>query len=253
MFDEVEVEKIVNSRFIQSLDVSMFEISDIGNVVLQRSEVLYGVSGGNHAIRAWMNGNSGPMDDLAKTHGLKLVRRAIAVLYREFLAMKPTLDGISPKSIADIGCGYAFFDLFASRDYQADIVLIDIEENEERHFGFEETGSAYTSLNVAKKFLLANGLSPEKLTLINPQKEDLAKLAPVELAVSFLSCGFHYPTSVYNDFWKNGIVAAGHILLDVRGTSYEQQMEPLLALGTAQEMWSGQKWRRMILDKGVSA
>jgi len=252
MFDQGAVEATTHSRFVQGLDVSMFSEQDIVNVVLQRSEVLYDLESPGRPIRQWSRENEGPMRDVVQDKGLLLVQRAIAVLYREYLAMKPLLDGMKIKRIADIGCGYAFFDLFAARDYQAELVLIDIEENDERHFGFEETGAAYTSLSVATKFLNANGIGPKRVTAVNPKTQNLAAVPPVDLAISFLSCGFHYPASTYATFWKEGVAQDGHVILDVRGSSFDEQMAGLNALGSSAEIWEGQKWHRMVIDKGIT-
>ncbi len=252
MFDRDAVELMTQSKFIQGLDLSMFAEQDIINVVLQRSEVLYDLENPDHVIRQWTKGNDGAMRDLVSQKGHELVRRAIAVLYREFLAMKPTLDGLQISRIADIGCGYAFFDFFAARDYQAQLVLVDIETNDKRYFGFEDTAAAYTSLDVAKQFLKANGIPDASVETVNPLCQDLSSVEPVDLAISFLSCGFHYPLSKYDWYWSKSVVPGGHIMLDVRTATFDAQMADMAAYGRSKPLWSGQKWQRMVIEKAAA-
>ena len=114
-------------------------------------------------------------------------------------------------------------------------MLIDIEESDSRHFGFAEEGAGYASLERARDFLVANGVPAEGITLVNPRHEDVSKVAPVDLAISLISCGFHYPASTYEDFFRNNVNPGGAIVLDIRkgsgGIGYMKGIGAVKVLG----------------------
>ena len=137
---------------ITGLRTDALKRDDIVNLVLQRSEVIRDQPKYNRYIRDWMGGDSTPLLELIDRMGSDvIVRRAAAFIYLEYLQLRPIFEAKAPKSIADIGCGYAMFDLFLARDYGSVVHLIDLESNDTRHFGFEEKAAAYSSLKVAKR------------------------------------------------------------------------------------------------------
>jgi SAM-dependent methyltransferase len=234
---------------IATLDVSMFDTEDHVNIILQRSEILWDEVRPGRAIRAWSNGDSAPLLEIATRRGEDIARRAAAVAWLEWRDMLWAFVRRAPASIADIGCGYAMADLFAYRDFGARLMLIDIEAGEERHFGFAETGAAYTSLDRAQAFLLANGVPARQIEAVNPQKQDLAAQAPVDLALSMLSCGFHYPSATYADFYANGVAPGGAVVLDVRARRAGKERAVLKAVGAVEEIGRGAAHLRLMARK----
>ena len=248
-FNSERVDEMVRSDAIAALDLSMFTNEDIRNTILQRSEVLYDLDRPGVMIREWSNGNPSALEAEVNARGTLLLKRAIAVLYLEYLALKPTLDKISPERVADIGCGYGFIDLFLVKEYGCDIILIDLETNDRKHFGFQAEGAAYTSLMTAKKFMVQNGLPAKKVNTINPDKESLANIKDIDLAMSLLSCGFHYPVSTYFDFWTNSVREGGSIILDLRNAKTETQLSEMIQIGSVRALWKGTKWNRVLVQK----
>lgn len=195
-----------------NIDFSMFDTKDVGNIILQRSEV--GSVGAE--IRDWMNGDDTGLLKYAKMNKDRILQEALVIAGRECGFFLKATDKINPTRIADIGCGYAYADLLLYRRYSCDIVLIDIEEGKDRHFGFEDTAAGYASLAKAKTFLEKNGVPKEKIFLVNPTKQDVAEFGEVDLAISLASCGFHYPVGTYDDFFKDQISRGGGVVLDIR-------------------------------------
>ncbi|MFZ1467747.1 MAG: class I SAM-dependent methyltransferase [Paracoccaceae bacterium] len=235
---------------ICALDLSMFDRADFLNMLLQRSETLFDVDQAGRVIKAWGKGNSGPIDAQIDRLGDEIARRTAAVVLGEYRPMQATVSGLKPKRVADIGCGYAIWDLFAHRDTGCDIVLIDIEENEHRHFGYAEEGAAYTSLGKARDFLIANGVPAKKVLTINPKTDALSKAGKIDLAVSFVSCGFHYPVSTYATFFRDQVAKDGAVLIDLRLSSIEPQVWELAAMGPIDLIAGHPKARRVLLRKG---
>ncbi|MDP2739147.1 MAG: class I SAM-dependent methyltransferase [Pseudorhodobacter sp.] len=222
---------------------------DLVNLILQRSEVLYDVPRAGQVIRAWNAGEMGPILAEVERLGDEIARRAAAVIHAEYLAMQPLLAGLKPRRIADIGCGYGLFDLFAARDLGADVLLIDLESNTRRHFGFAEAGAACSSLSVARALLEENGVAPQAITTLNPAESDPAGAGAVDLAVSFLSCGFHYPVDGYLEYFARAVAPGGHVLLDLREANAAPQLEALTRLGTVEDLPAPPKARRVLLRK----
>lgn len=234
---------------IKGLHLGALAAGDLANIILQRSEVLDDIARPGQVIRAWEAGDDVPMQAEVARLGPAIARRAAGVIWQEYQALKPLLDELSPKRVADIGCGYAFFDLFLARDFTTDLLLVDIEANERRHFGFRDEGAAYASLSVARQLLVDNGVRPDTVQVLNPNEKPPEEAGPVDLAVSFLSCGFHYPVDLYLPFLAQALVPGGAAILDLRASTASEQAEKLAAFGTLTDLPSPPKARRVLLRK----
>lgn len=208
---------------IKNADFSMFDDLDVANLILQRSEV----GQVDQEIRDWIDGNDAPLLQYAKENRDVVLNETLEVARRECEFFVESLDKSKPASLADIGCGYAFADLFLYRRYESDIILIDIEESNDRHFGFADSGSGYANLNKALEFLTKNGVPAEKISLLNPNKSEVSRIGKVDLAISLASCGFHYPLATYENFFRDQMNASGAVVVDVRkgsgGIGYMKQ------------------------------
>ncbi len=221
--------------------------SDLVNLILQRSEVLADRPRPGRVIRAWEAGDNAPMLAEVERLGTAIARRAAGVIAAEYAELRTVLAEAPPGRVADIGCGYALFDLFLARDFAADLLLIDIETNDRRHFGFQEQGAAYASLAVARALLQANGVAAARIATLNPNRADVLGAGKVDLAVSFLSCGFHYPVDAYIPFFMQCMNPGGRIILDLRAATAEAQLSRLASLGTIRTLPSPPKARRVMV------
>lgn len=235
---------------VQALDLSMFGPQDLVNLVLQRSEVLFDQPKSGRIIKAWSEGDGAPMHAAIDKLGPEIARRAAGVVHAEFLTLLPLLRDLAPRRIADIGCGYALFDLFAARELGCDLLLIDLEDNGQRHFGFTASGSAYSNLATARRFLETNGVPQGTIRTLNPKNDDLESAGKVDLAVSFLACGFHFPVTPYLEFFTHHVSASGAVLVDLRRTTAAEQRAQLAPLGQMQEVPTQPKAERILVRKG---
>lgn len=240
------------SKAITSLDLSCLDQGDLVNLILQRSEVMFDKPKSGRIIKAWNDGDVAPITAVAQEMGLEIAQRAAGVIYAEFRAMEKLLKDLKPKRIADIGCGYAFFDLFAAKSLKAEVLLIDLEENEHRHFGFKPEGAAYSSLAKARKLLEDNGVSTSRIETLNPKQTAPETAAPVDLAVSFLSCGFHYPVDLYLPFLEQVLKPGGTAIFDLRERTADEQAQKLCRLGTLTDLDAPPKARRVMLRKAAA-
>ncbi|MCB4456396.1 class I SAM-dependent methyltransferase [Leisingera sp. McT4-56] len=195
-----------------TLDFSVFTDRDVANILLQRSEL----ASSGQTIRDWLAGDEQLLLDEARGQREHILHGAVGIAGRECGFFLNSTDSIAPERAADIGCGYAFASLLLHRRYGCSIVLIDIEEGNGRHFGFEGEGAGYSSLKTARAFLEQNGVPSEKITTVNPKTDDTAALGAFDLVISLASCGFHYPVSTYEDLFRSQISGGGGIVLDIR-------------------------------------
>jgi SAM-dependent methyltransferase len=234
---------------VQALDLSMFGRQDLVNLVLQRSEVLFDLPRSGRIIKAWSQGDEAPMQLAIDTLGPEIARRAAGVIHAEYLRLAPTLRSIAPQRVADIGCGYGLFDLFAARDLGCSVLLIDLEDNGQRHFGFQAEGAAYSNLRTARALLLANGIAPDRVRMLNPSVDDPAKAGPIDMVWSFIACGFHFPIDPYLPFLHQALAPGGVAIFDLRRSSSTAQAVKLETFGALEDLPTQPKARRVLLRK----
>lgn len=248
----IDIAKEAADPAIAALDISCFDRGDMINLILQRSEVMFDRPRSGQVIRAWGAGDMAPMEVEIDRLGEAVARRAAGVIHAEYREIAPLLRELAPKRVADIGCGYAFFDLFLARDLKSDVVLIDLESNERRHFGFQAEGAAYSSLARAKELLTANGVSEGQVATLNPRDTAPESIEPVDLVVSFLSCGFHYPVDLYLPFLDKALVPGGAAIFDLREATAAGQAAALAKFGTVTDLEAPSKARRVLLRKAAA-
>ncbi len=232
-----------------NLDYSMFAAPDLLNLILQRSEILFDIPEKGRLISRWTEGSTAPLDSIVAEKGALLAARAVRVFRDEFNHLRPRLAAIPNHSVADIGCGYGMFDLLMHRAFQSRLALIDLEQNAHRHFGFNDEGAAYSNLSTAAEFLTRNGVDQQAIRKLNPATDDLMSLDPVDIAVSFLACGFHFPVDAYLAFFESRVKPGGHIFLDLRRRTFEGQKKRLGGLGDLSVLADAGKQIRVVIRK----
>jgi SAM-dependent methyltransferase len=138
----------------------------------------------------------------------------------EYNSIKHVLPN-SCSTVLDIGCGVAGIDVFIERHYSGqapDFYLLDKSRVEQSVFYmFHEQAAFYNSLNVAGETLHANGISNGRIHLIEAtDRNEIGMGAPVDLALSLLSWGFHYPVATYVERVHELLSEHGVVILDVR-------------------------------------
>jgi SAM-dependent methyltransferase len=244
--------RAADSEAVAGLDLSCFSETDLVNLILQRSEILADHSRRpKRIIRAWVAGDDGPVREAAAWLGADAARRAAGFVYLEYCALRPLLRRLAPRHVADIGCGYGFFDLFLQAEFNCSVTLIDTEDTDARHFGFKAQGASYASLPVARRLLTGNGCPPDRIATLNPGRDAIDTLRGVDLAVSFLACGFHFPWQVYAGFFQHALVPDGSVILDLRQHRAERDVQALGRIGTVEEIGgtTSAKVRRVHLRK----
>lgn len=103
-----------------------------------------------------------------------------------------------PKNILELGCGLGRFSIFLNSklDYNPKFFLADFSKVSEKvRYGWNPKGSVYNNLDFTRDFCLDNGMN--NFDLINLEQSSIKSLQNIDLVMSFLSVGFHYPIEEY--------------------------------------------------------
>jgi len=141
-------------------------------------------------------------------------------MQREYLSIKEFLP-TNCSIILDIGCGISGISLFLNRHYsnsKIQFYLLDksiIEKNV--YYFYNRKGAFYNSLEIAKEMLVNNGLHTDKVHLLEATNSNSIMIRKkVNLVISLLSWGFHYPIDTYLDRVYEILDVDGVLILDVR-------------------------------------
>ena len=129
-----------------------------------------------------------------------------------------------PKScftILDIGCGLAGIDIFLHRHYQYNnpvFYLLDKTYTEGNvYYGFKSKGAFYNSLKMAQTMLINNGLSVKNIHTLEANKNnDINIDCKIDLVISLISWGYHYPVEIYLNRVYDLLKNSGLIIMDIR-------------------------------------
>ncbi|ODR98518.1 hypothetical protein AUC68_08835 [Methyloceanibacter methanicus] len=100
-----------------------------------------------------------------------------------------------------------------------DIFLLDKTDMESQiWYMFEQKGAFYNSLDLAKETLTINGVDPSIVKLIEAPSNGEIPLEEksIDLVLSTISWGFHYPVSTYIDSVAKILSDDGVLIIDVR-------------------------------------
>lgn len=156
----------------------------------------------------------------AKLRNTKVKAMYLSDMEREYLSIKEFLPN-NCSSILDIGCGVAGIDLYLDQHYLnrgIDFFLLDKSKIEDSiYYMYKETGAFYNSLDIAKEILVDNGIDKNKVHLIETTEDHSIEIdKSVDLVLSLISWGFHYPVSVYLDNVYDLLNKGGTIIIDIR-------------------------------------
>lgn len=123
-------------------------------------------------------------------------------------------------SLLDIGCGIAALDYYLFRRLNnPDLFLLDRTQTEDQIFYmFKPSGAFYNSLELAEELLVKNGVPLGKISKMTAPDDGVIELADnsVDIVISTISWGFHYPVETYLESVRRIISDRGVLLIDVR-------------------------------------
>jgi SAM-dependent methyltransferase len=163
-----------------------------------------------------------------KSYSIEELRRTLENQFKEIRLISKFMTQ-APVNVMDIGCGLGIYDVALNFFYPDSLFfhLVDktttAVEEANIFYGYKEKGAFYNNLDLTKDFLIANGVQENRI-IIHPvtdnQEESNAVLSAtmpqIDLAISIISCGFHYPASTYIDLVADKLRANGLFVLNCR-------------------------------------
>lgn len=156
----------------------------------------------------------------ARLNAGKVIALYMTDMEKEYESIKDFLPPICSR-ILDIGCGIAGIDVLLYEHYSnegIEFFLLDKSAVEENiYYDYEEKGAFYNSLELSEETLVRNGVDRNRIHLLEASEGsgiDIEK--PVDLALSLLSWGFHYPVGTYLEQVHGVLDVGGVLILDVR-------------------------------------
>jgi hypothetical protein len=125
------------------------------------------------------------------------------------------------KSLLDIGSGIAGLDIYLwhlLKKNNPQIYLLDKTRSEKKiWYSFSSNGAFYNSLHLAKQNLILNLIPHNRIKLIKaPDNGIIKNLKNIDLVISTISWGYHYPVDLYIDSVISIMAKNGILILDVR-------------------------------------
>ena len=207
-----------------TIDFRSLDTGDVARIGLQRTRHLARLPQiGSISYGAWNRGYWWPLRLEARLRRREILEGTMRDIQAEFDTIAGWIGDRPVARMMDIGCGHAMIDLLFWQRYGCAIHLVDIEESESTHHDYYESGSGYASLESARRFLTVNGVPEYKIALTNPQRQALAADG-LDLIVSMISAGFHYPISTYTDFALSALKPGGVLIFDARKDTGQEAM-----------------------------
>jgi hypothetical protein len=157
----------------------------------------------------------------------------------------------SINSVLDIGCGIGGIDYFiAKNNTNCQINLLDKTKIEnEVYYGFKEKGAFYNNLDISEKFLRINGIT-NNINLYTPES-DFSNLKNVDLIISLISWGFHYPVDSYIDLVSSITRSSSSIIIDVRKSHIDDSINKFKEIDfeLSEEIFEFEKCKRLLFIK----
>lgn len=149
-------------------------------------------------------------------HIITEYKKLLIIDYKEFKDFLPE----KADNLLDIGCGLGGINLKISKNYKDKIKIILYDKSvidKKIYYNFKSKGAFYNSLKLAKAFLNLNGISKSNMISIEYNKNNIIPIDhKVDIVISLLSWGFHYPIGTYIDQIKNILSNKGVLILDIR-------------------------------------
>jgi SAM-dependent methyltransferase len=134
-----------------------------------------------------------------------------------------------PKRILDIGCGNAYISEMFQKKYGTEIYLLDGDFSSNSKsakriakYGSVEDFMFYSTVDDLKKEWDNKGLI---YTFVDANNIKIPNDITFDLVYSWLSCGFHYPVSIYKDLIKKHTTEDSVIIMDFRRKSLDEQLK----------------------------
>lgn len=137
------------------------------------------------------------------------------MIHKDYRDICTSLGPLSDSSfVCDIGCGMAGIDVEISLMNNPSFILVDGSGFQPR-YGFKDDTAFYNDKQILGQFMSVNNVRHE---IFNASSgKDLPVFSPkIDVIISLLSCGYHYPVETYLEWIKSNLSPAGRLIIDLR-------------------------------------
>lgn len=127
------------------------------------------------------------------------------------------------KTVMDIGCGLGLINIFLNNYFKNINEFYLLDKNIIDHkikYGFSINYESYNNLLATKKTLKLNKIDENKINLIDVNKNYHIKEKSIDLVISLVSMGYHYPISNYVELLKKTCTKRTVFIFDI-ATEYQ--------------------------------
>ena len=147
-------------------------------------------------------------------------------------------------AVMDIGCGIAGINIFLY-DFlnKPKIFLLDKTKIEKKiWYMFEKKGAFYNSLELAQNTLQTNGVDSKDIKLIEAPENGIISVKDnfIDLIISNLSWGYHFPVSNYLSSVEKILTKKGMLIIDIRKNTEGEEI--LKTKFDIQSIFTGNKY-----------
>jgi SAM-dependent methyltransferase len=172
-------------------------------------------------------------------------------IWIEYALLRPYL----PKrcsSVLDIGCGVGAIDILLYRRYKSKphLYLLDKTEiHSSLKYGFQQEGEFYNSMTITENLLIQNGVKKEHIHCLEATKDNCINTpGDIDLVVSTLAWGFHFPVDTYLDTVYSKLRNGGRLIIDIRrGTNGQKLLKK--KFGNCKRIMFRRKFCRFLVIK----
>jgi len=125
------------------------------------------------------------------------------------------------ESVLDIGCGLAGISVQLHHYYDnPELYLVDKNQTSDKvKYGFSEEESFYNSFDVLQEIMIFNNV--ENYKFVDPEN-DFSNIKNIDVIISLLACGFHFPLYYYLGRIFQSISKNGIFICDIRKGKEDQ-------------------------------
>jgi SAM-dependent methyltransferase len=134
-----------------------------------------------------------------------------------------------PKRILDIGCGFAKVSELFQKKYGTELYLLesDMKNSPGKRIGKWGTADSFQWYLPIETLKQAWDSQDLRYTFVDGANIQVPADVKFDLVYSWLSCGFHYPVTTYQNLIKQHTTSDSVIIMDFRGNLTAQQHEQL--------------------------
>jgi SAM-dependent methyltransferase len=151
----------------------------------------------------------------------QVARRFDADMHGEYADIRGWLPE-SATAILDVGCGLGGIDVLLFDHYRRDpdlrFFLLDRTQIDDQiGYGYRDRADFYNSFEMTRAVVTGNGVPASSVATLEARDDAGIDLSQqVDLVISLISWGFHYPVATYLDRTYELLRPGGRLILDVR-------------------------------------